>query len=278
MKTRYYSAVFVLIFVMACVVPGLGQPAAPTLDVNNLPTVIALTANAAVTQTAAAAPPTPAGTSIAAEAPPAVDLTGVTTLEQLSGESIKFTDSEAGFTVTYPNGWLTVRPNSAEFNSAQEKETARNETLRSQMESDVADYEPGLDRLYSYILRPDLEKNFMFGASKVQWDATDSSPIDENSMGDFFRSLETSGAIPGFRTDTARVYENRNQVKLIEVGGPFTISDGQGGFVPFYVTAVFFRPAHDGVVMILFTYWKDYKLPISSDVLNVIDSIELAGQ
>jgi len=109
------------------------------------------------------------------------------------------------------------------------------------MESDQADYEPGFDRLYSYPLLPDIEKNLMFGASMLQWDSTDSSPIDENSMANFFKDLETSGAIPGFRTDTARVYENGNHIKLIEVGGPFTISDGQGGFVPFYVTAVFFQ-------------------------------------
>lgn len=82
-----------LLAIIACVVPGLGQPAAPTLDVNNLPTVIALTANAAMTQTAAAAPPIPAETSIPSGATQAVDLTGVTTLEQLPGESMKFTDS-----------------------------------------------------------------------------------------------------------------------------------------------------------------------------------------
>ena len=278
-KNRIFiSGSIVVLAVIACVVPGLSQPVAPTLDVNNLPTVIALTANAAMTQTAAVAPPVAAETSIPSGATQAVDLTRVTTLEQSPGESTKFTDSEAGFVVTYPKGWLTLRPNSEEFNSALANEAVKNEMLHDQMESDQTDYEPGFDRLYSYALLPDIEKNSMFGASSIAWDSTDTSPIDENSMGDFFRDLETSGGIPGFRTETARVYENANRVKLIEVGGPFTIGDEQGGFLPVYVTAFFFRPSHDGVVMILFTYLKDYELQIHSDALAVIDSIELLGQ
>ena len=192
MKNRIFiSGSIVVLAVIACVVPGLSQPVAPTLDVNNLPTVIALTANAAMAQTAAVAPPVAAETSIPSGATQAVDLTRVTTLEQSPGESTKFTDSEAGFVVTYPKGWLTLRPNSEEFNSALANEAVKNEMLHDQMESDQTDYEPGLDRLYSYPLLPDIEKNSMFGASSIAWDSTDTSPIDENSMGDFFRDLET---------------------------------------------------------------------------------------
>jgi hypothetical protein len=280
MKAKICVSSSILLFVvLACALPGIGQSAAPVIDPASIPTVIVLTANAAATQTAEVAPPVPAGSTAAvAGASQAADLTTVTTLEQLPNESAKFTDNEAGFTVTYPKGWLTVRPNSAEFKLAQETEAAKNETLKKQMDADVNDYEAGYDRLCSYPLLPDIEKNFMFGASQVTWDAADTTPINENSMGEFFRNLETSGTIPGFRTDTAQVYENAKHVNLIEVGGPFTISDGKGGFVPFYVTAVFFRPAHNGVVSILFTYLKDQTLPLRTDTAAVIDSIELTGQ
>ncbi|CAG0996515.1 hypothetical protein ANAEL_02627 [Anaerolineales bacterium] len=278
MKIKIFiSGSIVFLAVIACVVPGLGQPAAPTLDVNNLPTVIALTAHAAMTQTAAVAPPTPAGISDPSGTAEVIDLTAVTTLEQLPDGSTKFTDTEVGFTVTFPKGWLTLRPNSEEFKVALENEAAKNDLLRSQMELDLKDYDPE-DRLYSYPVLPEIEKDYLFGFSSIQWDPGDTTPIDQNSMGDFLRDLETSGAIPGFRTDTAQVYESGRQVPLIEVGGPFTISDGQGGFIPFYMTSVFFRPTHGGVVLMLFTYLKDYKLDVHTDLISVIDSVELVGQ
>lgn len=274
MKNKIFiSGSIVFLTIVACVIPGLGQPAVPPLDMNSLPTIIALTANAATTQTAAVAPPTPAETAT----PTLLEAKDTATLEKLPDGSIKFTDGEAGFVVVFPKGWLTLRPNSEEFNSTFEKET-KNEILHSQMEIDQSGYEPGRDRLYSYPLLPEVEKNFLFGTADVEWDPGDTSSIDENSMGEFFRDLETSGAIPGFRTDTARVYENGNQLKLIEVGGPFSISDGKGGFTPFYVTTIFFKPAHNGVVMMLFTYLKDYKLPVYTDVLSIIESIELLEQ
>jgi hypothetical protein len=271
MKTKHFVVSFILLFtLMACAFPGMGQPAAlPTFDPNSIPTMVALTANAAMAQTAAAPPPATLDAAFSLSQ---------TTLEPLPDGSAKYTDNEVGFEVIFPTGWLTVRPNSEEFDVALNKEATKIEALQSQMQADKSNYEVGRDRVYSYPLLPDIEKNFMFGASISKWDPNDSSAIDENSMGDFYRGLETSGTIPGFRTDTARVNENGNHVKMIEVGGPFTISDGQGGFIPFYVTCVFFRPTHGGVVMMLFTYLKDYKLSISNDVMSIIDSITLLGQ
>lgn len=276
MKIRKFISGSMLLFAMlACVIPGLNQT--PPLDKNNLSTIIASTANAAMTQTAAAAPPVPAETELpTSEVVGTPEVTG--TLENLPNESTQFTDAESGFVVVFPKGWLTVRPNSEEFNSALEKEAARNEVLRDQMEMDLADYEPVLDRLYSYPLLPEIEKNVMFGASILQWELENTTPINESSVGAFIDVFEDSGSIPGFRTDTATFYENGNHVNMIEIGGIFSINDGQGGFIPFYVTAIFFKPAHNGVVMMLFTYLKDFKLEIYSDISSVIQSVELVDQ
>ena len=146
------------------------------------------------------------------------------------------------------------------------------------MESDQADYEPGFDRLYSYPLRPDIEKNFLFGFSKLKWDPDDSAPIDEYSMGELVRSLEASGLVPGFRSDTAQMYENINHINLVEIGGQFTIRNSEGYVVPFYITAIFFKPANGSTIRVTFTYLKDYKPEIYNDVTSVITSIKLLGQ
>jgi hypothetical protein len=272
-KRTFLIALVFLTIIVACAVPGLPNVSAPApIDSNTISTIVVLTANAAITQTAAAPSPIPAETL------PGLLETPVASLEKLPSESTKYTDHEAGFEVIFPAGWLTLRPNSEEFNAALVTEAVKNEMLQDQMELDLADYEPGVDRLYSYPLRPDIEKNFAFGFSKLKWDLDDPTRINENSMGQLVRDLESSGDIPGFRADTAQVYENGNQVKLIEVGGQFSISDGQGGVVPFYLTFVFFKPTNNSTVLIDFTYLKDYKLPIYADVTSVIASVKLLGQ
>ena len=269
---NYITGSILFLAIMACIVPGLSQPAAPPVDLSQIPTIVVLTANAAITQTAAVAPPLPAETAT----PGPAGTTG--TLELLDNGSAKYTDDEAGFEVIFPTGWLTLRPKSDEFNSALEKDAVKNKMLGSQMQLDLADYEPGLDRLYSYAVKPDIKKNFTFGFSELTWDSNDTAPIDENSMGELVRGLESSGSIPGFRADTAQVYENVNKIELVEVGGQFSISDGKGGITPFYLTAVFFKPTSGSTIRITFTYLKDYKLPISVDVMSVITSIKLLSQ
>jgi hypothetical protein len=269
MKIKKYIAGFILVLaILACA----GQP--PTaIDPSTIPTIVVLTANAAITQTAAAAP-TSVVTQTTTPDPSAVN----GTIELLSNGSTKYTDNQAGFEVTFPAGWLTLRPNSDEFNFALANDAVKNDMLRDQMEADLAEYEAGIDRLFSYPLLPDIEKNYAFGFSNTEWLVNDSTPIDENSMGQLIRSLESSGAIPGFRADTAQVYENVGNIKMIEVGGQFSMSDGQGGIIPFYLTAVFFKPTDDSTIRVSFSYLKDYKVQINSDVISVITSIKLLGQ
>ena len=199
-----------------------------------------------------------------------------TTLEQLPNGSTKYTDDQMGFEITFPEGWLTLRPNSDEFGSALGNEAVKNDLLRAQMELDLADYEAGVDMLYSYPLLPDIEKKFAFGFSKLKWDADDSVPIDDQTMGETARFVESS--VSGFRADTVQTYENVNHVKLVEVGGQFSISNDQGDVIPFYMTHFLFKPTSDTSALMTFTYLKDYKTTIAPDVMSAINSIKLLSQ
>lgn len=274
---RLYPLTLLLISTLACAIPGLGAPAPAPFDPGALSTVVGLTANAAVTQTALVAQPLSTEV-VSGDAAPGLPETVVATLEQLSDGSTKYTDNEVGIEVVFPAGWLTLRANSDEFNSALKKEALKNELLRAQMELDLTEYEPGTHRLYSYPLRPDIEKNTAFGFSKLRWDLEDIVPINENSMGELVRGLESSGAIPGLRVDTAQVYENGNQVKVIEIGGPFSFSNDLGEIIPFYYSAVFFKPTSSSIVRISLVYLKDYKPQLYEDVKLIINSIKLLNQ
>ena len=269
MKIKYFLAIsMIFVSMVACVIPGASQP--PQIDQNSLSTAIVQTVSAATTQTAAAPtgqPPTPT-------LPPVNE----TNLEKLPDGSVKFTHVSGGYEVTFPKGWLTVRPNSEEFKEAYARDAAKNSLLLGQMDYDVSAYEDGFSQLHSYALRPDIEKNFLFGFSTVRWDSQDTLSLNESSMGELARELETSGVIPGFRVDTAQIYETVNAVKVIEIGGQFSLSDGQDGVIPFYMTAIFFKPTTDTLTRITFTYLKDYTSQLSVDINSAIISVKLLGQ
>jgi hypothetical protein len=198
-------------------------------------------------------------------------------LEQLQEGITKYTNDAGGFEVTLPAGWLAVRPNSDEFNASLAKAAARNSMLRDQMTNDLAGYEANFDRLYSYVLRPDLGKNTLFGFSKLDWDPSDTTSLDNATLGELIQGFESPKGIPGFRADTAQLRENGNAVMTIEIGGRFPMSDEQGGTVPFYSTVVFFKPTSNSTARIAFSYLQDFKAQISPDVKSIIESIKLDG-
>jgi hypothetical protein len=262
--------VFLLISMLACVIPGLEAPTFVPADPNTLSTIVVSTANAAASQTAEAQP-------LATGNPAEVNdpqMKG-TALEKLKEGTTKYSNYDGGFEVTIPAGWLAVRPNSDEFNAALVDAGAHNTLLRDEMTADLAGYEANFDRLYSYVLRPDLGKNTIFGYSKLDWDPKDAISLDNATMGDLVQGLESPKGIPGFHADTAQLRENGNAVMTIEIGGRFAMSDGQGGTVPFYATIVFFKPTSNSTARFTFSFMQDYKAQISTDVKSILESIKV---
>jgi hypothetical protein len=263
---RYtFSALVILFAITACVLPGqTAQPQAirptPGIDSNAVATAVAGTAQAAAQQTASSELFAPS-------------LTG-TAIEQLSDGTTKYSDYDGGFEIILPAGWLALIPNSEEFNAALAQDGAVNPMLRDQMTLDQSNYEPNFDRLYLYILRPDIEKNVIFGFSKLAWDSADGLPIDSITMGQLTRELEAPGGIPGFRADTVQLHEDTS-VKMIEIGGHWTMNDEQGEATSFYSVGIFFKPSSDSTARLLFTFVNDYQAQISPDVKSVMASIKL---
>lgn len=254
------------LLIAACVIPGQAIPSVPTIDQNLVQTSIAGTVQAAQTQTAVAP-------AVATDEP--AGMTG-TAIEQASDGSTKYTDYDAGFEIVFPAGWLALRPNSDEFNAALAKEATVNTMLNDQMTTDQAGFETGFDRLFAYPLRPDITKDVLFGFSKLSWDSTDTRSLDNTAMGEMVKELEAPGGIPGFRADVVQLRED-TAMRLIEIGGRWSMSDGMGGSVPFYSTVVFFKPTPGSLARLTFTYLQEYEAQISIDVKSVIVSIKPAA-
>lgn len=262
MNRNYLFPLVILVIALACVLPSQAAQPAPTLDPHLIETAIANTMQAA-TAVEPTATTTPGGK------------TGIA-IESAQDGSTKYSDYDGSFEITFPAGWLVVQPNSDEFNKVLARDGAKNSMLHEQMVYDQAGYDTKLDRVYSYILRPDIQKNVIFGFSKLAFDIDDTLSIDSVTMGQFVRDLEASGTTPGFRADTAQIREYAN-VKMIEVGGHWMRSDGKGGTIPFYATVIFFKPAANSVVRITFSFLEDYHEAVAGDIRFIMKSIKILG-
>ncbi len=138
MKTKTkVTGIVLFLSMLACVVPGLSQPAAPAnFDPASLPTMVVMTANAIASQTAAAATPTqlelptliPTSTATlvpteSVTATPKISLSG-TSLLLRDDQTAVFTDRPAGIEITIPAGWMPVRVNEEEYFAAYSNKAA----------------------------------------------------------------------------------------------------------------------------------------------------------
>ncbi len=259
----FLSASVLLLATLACALPGQPTPVADSLIIE---TAIAGTAQAASEQTAVAllstaTPTTPVGP------------TG-TLIEQLPDGTTRYTDYDARFEVTYPAGWLAVRPNAEEFNAALTGQATVNSMLHDQMTADQAEYEANRDKLYAYILHPEIQPNVMFGFSKLTWDPADSAMLDNANMGELVRGLESQSSIAGFRVDIAQIHDETN-TRVVEVAGRWTLDAGTPDAVPFYSIFYFFKPTQSSTVRITISFVQDYQDEFAPDVRSIMDSIKI---
>lgn len=251
-----------LLSVLACALPG--QSSQPEAVPSTIETAIVGTMQAASQQTAVAQLPT------ATPAGPTGSL-----IEQLADGNTRYTDYDAGFELTFPAGWLAVRPNSEEFNAALVGEGAVNSMLHDQMAADLNDSADA--RLLAYILHPEIKPHVIFGFSATRWTPNDSKMLDNASMGELVRGLETQNELPGFRVDVAQIHDD-GSTRVIEVGGRWTLNDGTSDPVPFFSVFYFFKPSQDSLVRLAITFHQDYRDEFAADLKIIRESIRVAAE
>ena len=259
-------------------IPVSGNPPAElstaTAIIENIPVTEATITEAAATEVAT----TDAATAETSIVTPQPEVKGMA-LEKLPDKTTKFTDYDGGYEVTFPVGWLAARPGDNEFNSVLAKEGAKNTMLADQMNFDKSVYDPTLHRVFSYSLRPDIQKNVIFGFSKIFLYPKDDVPINNNTMGGFVRDLEAStNILPGFRVTSSHIDENRNGISVLVANGRFLRKDESGNLTPFYATALLFKPTPNSTVMLTSTIYQDFQDQISSDLISIQESFKLLEQ
>jgi hypothetical protein len=242
------------------------------------PTVAAPTSvSAASTDVPALPAETPAVTETPSVALPP-EVKGMALGKQDDG-TIKFTDFDGGYEVTFPAGWLVVRPgNEDEFNAALANEGAKNAMLADQMNTDKSGYDAEFDRVYSYPLRPDIQKNVIFGFSKTAFDPSDEVPINNNTMGDWVHKFEATNIIPNLRVTASNLVENGNKITFMVVKGRFSLKNDNSDMVPFVAVVWFFKPTPKSLVSLTFTVLQDYQDQILPDLDVIRESIKVLRQ
>jgi hypothetical protein len=148
-----------LLLIVACAIPGTVSPAVSTADPNALMTIIAATAVSAATQTASSlvepvAQPTSTETPLpAATNTPQISSAG-TSLLVLEDGTTQFTDHTAGIRLVVPAGWLSLRPNEAEYYKAWESPQVSDPAFADEL-SELQTMDIAIFRLDALDIRPD---------------------------------------------------------------------------------------------------------------------------
>jgi hypothetical protein len=255
-----------LIAVLCIVVAGLfffftGKPATP-----NLPP----TANPALVPTQTPEPPT------ATPLPDAPGMSG-TQIEALPDGMTRFTDYDAGYEITFPVGWLVVRPGSQEFQDALANEAAKNPDLKNALES-ALEFDPNLQRVLAYDTKPGSMATGVLGYIVVRWEVSDTLSIDE----ELYRGIPQIEADPQYQGKGIRVVasnkgETANKIPVGRVGMRWNMKNDLGEMVQIYMPITFFQ-AQKSMVFLTLTTPNDLRPEVEPDFTAIVDTIKLLGQ
>jgi hypothetical protein len=216
--------------------------------------------------------------ALPAETPtPPLPAGGTENVKQPNGTT-KYSDYDAGFEMTLPEGWIGVRPGNQEFNDVLGNEAANNQALKERMMLDQQGYEPVKDRYYFYATKPDVVENDMLAYAKLAWSPSDPKPVDQTALGDLVQGLEMLPEMPGLRVVSSNIVMNGNGVPVIVIGANWTAKDDSGELIPLYINMLIFKPTDNSTIRVVMTSRKEHRDVIGPDVDEMVQSIKLLGQ
>ena len=289
-KLTFFICVVFLSMITACVIPGFSTPAAPifapTADTGAIETRVAGTVSAVLAQTEQAQPTaratfpetatpppistTPAPTSTVTSTPE-VNLAQSTLTQQADGSTL-FIDERAGYEVTIPADWLTVRVDQKEYLDAFSLEEAANANIQQSLLS-VQSEAPNTFRLLAVDTQPThIQNDFV---TDMRFVLDEQKKIDLSSDADLLAIAEKIPAsAEAFRFGVTSMEiitsPSGQQFGVIEAESSFT--NPTGAKVPIYQKQVFFNTASGTQSITLTTLFdlKETLLPTFDTMLGTI--------
>jgi hypothetical protein len=179
----FYS-MFLLLTVMACVIPGQAATPAPAAEPNALATFIAETAQVLAVQTEQAAlltAPSVTPTAIPTETlipTPQISLEKTSLVTQ-SDQSHVFTDYKAGIQITFPAIWMPFRVGEKEYYDVWESDFIKNNQMYTDDLSQLQTSDVAVFRLFAFDIRPGYIFNERYSGINVVYRGGDFRTLEE---------------------------------------------------------------------------------------------------
>ncbi len=275
-KRNLFITLVSLLTVLACAIPGQGQPAsapAPTIDTGKLETMVADTVANALTQTQQAAPVMPLSTSTPAPTdtptPGAASDIGSTLQIQENGSTI-YTDDRAGYSILIPSGWLAVRVNQQEYYDAWSLASAADPRIQQSLLS-IQNLDPNIYRLFSFDVQDghlvnDVVTNILF-----LWDQNDTMSFDtDEDLQKMAEDLPKNNAGLKVLSSSLVILPNSMTVGVIE--SESTTKNSSGNDVTIFQKQVFFKVSKgtQGIALTTENSLKDVIVPAFDSMVETI--------
>ena len=267
MKIKNYIASSILFFaLLACVVPGLSQPAAsPTFDVDAISTVVVLTANALQAQSAVAATPETSTPTFAPAEPvtatPKVSLSG-TSLLLRDDQTTVFTDRQAGVELIIPAGWMPIRVNEQEYLDAFSSNAAADLAIRERLNR-IQTFDPAWFRLDAIDVQAGHVINGAPTFMSVIFQQNDPRSLEEVAKD------EKVKLFTNYKSISSGYQQAVNGIKILVVEQSWAVTTGTT-----YYKGVFFK-IPSGLVVLDFYSPIEFKDTVLPDFEKVVNSLVL---
>ncbi len=268
------SAFVILLAIVACVLPGqAAQPQSslpPTANPFAIATAVAGTAQAAAAQTAQANPiPATEAPVLTETLPSAAPSTGKLKEEQSDGTTL-FTDYDASYQITFPQGWTVIIPEkddiSQALNSIPEQEQNISKLIESAKNADTKN----MIRVFGFNLK--AQQGVYTPNINISYDTNPllkTAPLKDvlNATVAYYPSM-------GIQVISSEVKQTSSGMEIGEIQTEWTMNVTGNQQVNLHQKQIFFKSG-EGVAIITFSTVKNATVDLNGDVNKIIDSIQL---
>ena len=284
-KKRIFFISLIFLMTIACVVPGLSSTSptplfAPTVDTGAIETRVGGTVSAVIAQTEqaqptvtatfpATPPPTSTQTSTATSTPEANP--SQSTLTQQADGSTLFADEFAGYEITIPTDWLTVRVDGQEYLDAFSLDEAADTNIQQSLLSVQAE-DPNTFRLLAVDTQAEHIQNDFVTDMRFVLDGQKNIDLSSDAMLTIAEKIPASAEVFRFEVTSVEIITSPSGVQFGVIEAKSSFTNPEGAEVPIYQKRVFFN-TESGTQSIIFTTVTDLKqttLPAFDTMLETI--------
>ena len=288
-RRTFFIALIFLATILACAVPGLPTASAPALeptaDTSRIPTMVAATVAAAIMQTEQAQPMstlppssvitfTPTSAPVEEDPAPPASSSQSTLTKQEDG-STHFVDERAGYEITLPAGWLTVRISEQEYLDSFWLQEAANTHIQQAL-LNVQFEDPNVLRLLALDTQPShIQNEFVTDIHFVLDEQKNISLSSDANLQAIAAGIPASSEVFRFEVTSVKIVTSASGMQFGEIDTKSSFTNSTGVEVAIYQKRVFFN-SKVGTQSIIFTSatnMEESLLPVFDSMLETIKII-----